>query len=476
MEPSQPSSAVELIYQQIEDLVADTNHAGYSLREPEGVEHLLRAAIAWDYTVKDPLIEGLIQKYFYPRIIELTGIDPEALYDAAHKYKTERRQHDRNSTILQGLSNATNLILRNQYDDASEVLADSLFRAEALRSERPLSPISSVAEKLDWLRADLARTQGLRHIGMVQKTIPALDDATGGFQGLNLITAKSGEGKTMLVTQVALDILEDREDVCCLFVSMDMIYDTLMRRFITNRSRLPFNVVRSGSTERGWTEQERAEIERGMLSLQSLGQRIEVLDRFNFPIVTRSNIMRQARRLQERTGCENIIILVDFIELTPAPDVVREKDEWVIEEYRTIADLLGNNGFVFGIAESGKSETAYARGTAANIKGSYRKVMRADCVITLNSFDEQELLNNWDINEATGYLSYRAEAGPYEFKPAEAKKAGARAARIRKTLQERGEAPIMLKIDKARDGAKKVEINIMNYFQRNYFLPLEIKR
>lgn len=435
--------------------------------EKDIADSIIDQAIEFDGSIRDKRIEFYLKRHFWSKIQELTGVDLEYIFDyLEEKQATEQKQrHD--DAVYKGIYEALGDAEDGNFQQAKERVQIAFEKAESIQSGRQLAPVISVAQGIPFLQQQLRETLGLAHTGLIQKVLPELDEHTFGFDGLTLITAQSGGGKTMFVIQTVLEILKLYEDTCCLFVSADMTADRVMLRMLTNRSRLPIREVKTGKVDFGWDAEQRLYIDKGFAELAKIGQRVQVVDRFSMPNPTRRNIQRAATKLMEATGCERCIIVVDFLELLPIPEDEKNPDHFIIEEMRTLAD---NGHIVFAICESGKSETNYARGSAKNIKGDYRKIMRADIVITINQCIDDELLDLYEISNE-GYVNLRASKEPFE--ESNARKRATRADRIRKALKHRGQIPCMMKIDKGRDGAECGEFYVVNHYRRNYFTPLK---
>jgi hypothetical protein len=443
-------------------MAGDTNFS-----DKDVVDAIIDEAIEFDGRVRDKRIEFYIKRHFWSKIQELTGADIDYIFDYLEEKQTaeQKRRHD--DTVYKGILSALGEAEDGNFQQAKERVQVAFEKAESIASGRQLAPIINVAQGVPFLQQQLKETLGLAYTGLIQRAIPELDNHTFGFDGLTLITAASGGGKTMFVIQTVLEILNIYDDICCLFVSADMTADRVMLRMLTNRSRLEIRDVKTGKVGYGWDEEQKVYINKGFAELQKVGPRIQVVDRFSMPNPTRRNIQRAATRLMEETGCERCIIVVDFLELLPIPEDEKNPDHFIIEEMRTLAD---NGHIVFAICESGKSETNYARGSAKNIKGDYRKIMRADIVITINPCIDDELLDLYEISNE-GYVNLRASKEPFEEN--NARKRALRAERIRKGLKMRGQIPCMMKIDKGRDGAECGEFYVINHYRRNYFTPLK---
>lgn len=459
----------DLMHEQVATLCEDLD-AFFDAGTDEYNDALIEAGIKWDMEHKDSRIELFVKRYFWKEIQRITGVDLDYIFDYLEKFQEKQRKEEQHSRLLDGLQQGVNSLMSSKdIQGTLQALTKTVINTENIIADRPTQPIVSLGADLDGLRTSLKSTQGVEFIGLTQNVIPRLDKATGGFGGLNLITAKSNEGKTAFVIQNVLEIMTTRSDVCCLFVSLDMLRPRVNLRCLVNRARIPIRVARSGSTPEGWTPQERLAVEKGFTALEKLGNRFRVLDRFNFPHATRHSINREMRHLMDESECENIILVIDFLELMVPPVEEKNPDDWLIEQVRWIADNMNDQSVVFCICESGKGDS-YARGSAANVKGSYRKVMRSDCVITLSVMTDEEITDFYEINDHDFY-NRRPDKDPPSFK--NDKEMLKVSKRIKKLLKHDGLAPIMLKIDKARDGAERDEFYIQSHWRQNYFTPLE---
>lgn len=437
------------------------------LNTPEGKDELILSAIEWDNSIRTPLTNLFIRRHFWPEIQRLTGVDLDYVLDIAeaHEHHKKRTKHD--ELLSEGLSRAANALEQGAPAQAKEIINTALIAAENALLERAYIPISDTSDMLSSLRKDLQLTQGVKFTGLTQGTIPELDDATEGHQGLILVAAKSGEGKTMLVLQNMLDIVATHDDVCALFISLDMRKERILTRMLTNRVHLPINTVRKGTGPTGWTDAEKVKIEEGFSTLKTLGKRIRVVDRFNFPVATRGNILKEMNRLMEASNTNHCLVAVDFLGLLPVPDSVKDPDDWRIKEMQDLRDEMNGDPLIC-ITESRKNDPGENRGSADNVKGTGRTVYLADLVMTLTPWRNEDLLLCYNITE-DGFPNLRAETEPWKGSRDEK---DARANRIRKALARRGEAPVMLKIDKARDGATRTEIDLINRFTENRFTSL----
>ena len=444
----------------VQSLAAQTVEDGYSLSELEGRHHLANLAIKWDLMRGNRENSLFIALYLWPEIERLTGIDRVYIFDHIDTIQELVKKEKHDKILADAFAECRDFTEFEQFGAAKTKLTEAFERADAALNERPPEPIRLVSDCITDLRFDLLDTQGKKYTGYCQKSLPDLDDATGGFRGLTLLAGKSGEGKTILALQNTLDVLRNYEDICAVILSMDMLQTPLLRRMASHCALLPLSTVRSGTTPTGWTEEERTAVERGLAELQTLGNRIKILDRFNFSNPNRQSIIREMARHMELTGKSHCILVVDLVELLPTPERLKseyDRESWQIDEFRTIADSM-NEDPLLGLCKAGKGD---AVGNAM-VKGNADKVQRSDMVITIESFKEEELLGFYDINN--GYITLRAKKEIYKEKDA-----AERAKEIRKALQQDGKSPMVLSVTKGRDGAKKTSFNVVNHFEKNMF-------
>jgi len=438
----------------------DTLAQGCDLALPAGKDDLLHRGLRWE--VGQPRAHSLfIKRYFIPELARLVDEDEEYIYDAWEAWE----QRERQEKYREAINDAIGFIVDNGLsgDSAREAFSDALRVADNILSERASEPICSLSDELSQMRSRLAAMQGKQFLGLTQGTIPALDEATGGLQGLTLMTAKSGGGKTTLALQVVRDILERYEDACVLIVSLDMKKWRIQDRLLTGCVGLPIRIVQSGSTTEGWTPEEKRRVETGFTSLEKLAHRIRILDEDNFTNASRHNIIREQASLLNASKCEQIVTLIDFMQLMPVPPEKRalEIDDFLIDEVKKLANA--SNGPTLVITESTKS-AAEVRGSNANVKGSNRIVMRADCIITLAEWNDNELLGYYDINNG-GLIARCVEPPNNKSEAAKLLK------QIKEALKMRGETPVHIDIGKGRDGAERASFEVIHHYRKSMVTP-----
>jgi DnaB helicase-like protein len=443
--------------------------------KPEGSsawqDQLLRRAIEWDAKNTGKYDALDLRRHFWDPLLSQCNANYDELADLLADERAKRQQHEYKQALIKGLMGAVDGLDSGDFQGVLDSLKATVKKAESVKTKQVTIP--TVGDEIDAMWEDLRLTQGVEFTGMAQRVLPAIDDATDGFQGLITITATSGGGKTMFVMQNVLELLERYENACSIVVSMDMDKRRMMRRIPSNRAKISLKKLRKGSGPGGWTDGELVDVRKGMADTARLGRRIRILDRFNFPDVNLATLQAQGELFKEETGCDTVIYVFDYLQLIPTPDSVHaaQRDEYQMDIVRALADWNAPAP-TFLISEANKVD-GDVRGGKERIKGSARIINLSDLIITLNDITEQELVDNWNL--VHGEPHRRALHSPWDASvtPAEARKKSQHARKIKQALSKKGEAPMMLKIDKARDGAEKTEIYLMSHFRENYFLPLE---
>lgn len=448
------------IAEAVQRLVMGTAEAGHSLTTPAGRDHLIQSAIRWDLLNDNRSNALFIELYFWPEIERLTGVDSDYIFGHLETVRQQIRQEKHDQIITSAFSAAAELCNMGEVGGAKEGVDAALNAAAEALAERPAEPVKLLSDCITEIRSDLLSTQGVRYTGFIQRSLPKLDDATGGLRGLVLLAGKSGTGKTILALQNTMDILKNRSDVSALILSMDMLQRVVWRRMVSHCAMLSLWQTRSGSTETGWNDAERIAVEKSLSDLSQLGKRIAILDRFNYPNPSRASLVQRMARHMDTTNTEHILLVVDLLELWPAPEKLKteyDRESWQIDDFRTIADNM-NEDALYALCKSGKGDAA----GAAIVKGNADKVQRADIAITIEEFKDDEINKMYDINN--DYPTLRAKKEPFK---GDAKAAADRAKEIRERLSDRGESPLVVSVVKGRDGAKKTSFNAINHFEKN---------
>lgn len=275
---------------------------------------------------------------------------------------------------------------------------------EANQPAPPKGP-PSLDEELDAFEQQyLARFRGREHIGLPQRTIPLLDDKSLGLRGFMLLAAPPSVGKTALGLQLGVDVVRANEDACFVFVSLEMSKHAMMARVVSRFSRLDWSILHFGSTRRPaaagealFSREELGQISEAKDVIRMFGSRMLFLESKDFSAgVSASEILRHVRALQERTGTSRAFVLVDYLQVLPAPPDKRseiEEDRWRIGEMLRLRDCLGgDNNALMVISEARKSRGGEDWGASlSDVMGTARATYSPDAVMLLQPASAEDL-------------------------------------------------------------------------------------
>lgn len=91
-------------------------------------------------------------------------------------------------------------------------------------------------------------------IGLSQRTLPALDEASLGLRGLVILAGAPSAGKTSLALQLGTDVLRAHADAVCGVASLEMPRDDLYTRIEARLAELEWGILMRGSARPGLGE------------------------------------------------------------------------------------------------------------------------------------------------------------------------------------------------------------------------------
>jgi replicative DNA helicase len=188
---------------------------------------------------------------------------------------------------------------------------------------------TSLYSDLEGFEESLVETHGREFIGLPSGCFPRLDSMLDGWQGLGLLAAQPGIGKTTLLLQTGLGIVTVNEDAVFLFVSLEMGRDAMKRRLVSQTTRIPYRTLRKG--EKGldagedglhFSEKTRARLRQGLANLRDLAPRIAILDSEDFSGIVSTEdfgdrLVQKVEAFKAKTGCSRAFVVVDHLGKLP---------------------------------------------------------------------------------------------------------------------------------------------------------------
>lgn len=472
------------------DLVSRSEHA-YAFRAREIVDRhkaggeaiwtdrAFEDALAHDERTTDPRARVDLDKYFWP--VMRTSLDlPE---DTVREcLQDRRRQADRNreQKALEKQSRAHERLLDEYRENLAEMGPEAALRRlheEIDRLRRgglrlKVEEVLHVAEELRAHEERLEKWRGREYIGLPQKTLEALDEATLGLRGLMVLAAAPNVGKTALSVQLGTDIVVHNEDACFVFLSLEMTRWDILSRIKCRLAEMDWKTLVFGSQRsRGevgfYTAEELGRLQKAERSCRTW-DRIVILDEKNFPQdeATVEKLVREVQALKARTGTTRAFVLVDYLQVFPIPEhearnirTDLDADKWRIGAMRDLRDYLEEDA-VMVISEarkpSGTSGDKWG-GALADVMGAARGAYTPDMVFLFSPFTDEDLAEQFGL-----WKTDKKGDGQKLDKEAVQKK--------RETLQETGLSLNKLIIAKGRDGVTRKDIPLSFWFKRSAFI------
>lgn len=419
----------------------------------QGVNDLVRDAIVFDGTVNGREKSLQLEKFFWPEICKQAGIDMEFVLLIANEVRAEEaaeRQKRRADA-------AAEAALKAYQEGDTETFVSLLHEVRRhLLGEQRLDPIVKVSDRLERHTEYLARTRGQRWIGLIQKTLPELDEATLGLRGLIAIPAGPNSGKTILASQLFQDVLFANPDACGVFISWEMTGDEILTRMKSRLTNTEWRDLRLKNTPELLAEADRA--------VSIIGDRFTIIDQGNCSKydLTAERVIREIDWIKRDTGCKRCVVVLDYAQLWPVPDTGRpltdiQRDDYIVDELKKIRYHLGEDPFLV-IYETNKTD-GYSGKNLSKMKGSGRGAYGSDCVFFLNQLSDEDLLENFILHN--GGIVPRAKYS--DEAPPTGRELQRQAEEIRAILKTRGYDYLELNISKGRDGTEKKRIFLTNY-------------
>lgn len=302
-----------------------------------------------------------------------------------------------------------------------------------------------------------------------------LDRRTRGLQGLTIFGAKPGTGKTALGgIEVPLGICRHHpeNDAVVIVVSLDMGRFDLYRRVQSNLSDLDWRVLMYGSPKEdrehgsdfSSSDSKRIAVGLKRLKKEQVDRRFVILDRSVLgDDITAARLIAVLESCKADCQAERALLVVDYLQLLPVPDDVANRGDLTADKFRvrllqdvidgskTTANPLGDA--VIAISEARKPSTSKDPWgqSLSELMGTARVGYAPTAALLYRPMVYRELSKYYD-------LPLNSEAEGEQF---------------RQKLIDAGIAPLILILDKGRDGMSRGEWGVEFHFKKTQFRELQ---
>lgn len=337
-------------------------------------------------------------------------------------------------------------------------------------------PIIGLNEYFNLQQKFLKKHRGKDLIGLRTSKISEFNEKLLGLRELILLAAAPNVGKTALTIQLGIDVLENEEEACLVYVSLEMSSLTIFNRITFHLADMDFNTFVQGSQkiqdveeEVFFTKEEFGKIERAEKKIKSFGERLQIIDLEMCPFIDSKMIINYVELLKEKTKCKKAIVIIDYLQVWPTSQGVRntnenEADKWRIGEIKKIRDGIQNDPvIVISEARKPSGNNDQWGGDLSDIMGSARQSYTPDIVMLLNPLMPKQLEKLW-TKHISNKLPDIWSDDHNEDKEGQ---------KIKNFLAHHGIAICTLHAPKVRDGMQKFNINLVFYFRKNKFAKFD---
>lgn len=440
---------------------------GLSMESEGDKWEYIHRCMAYDETITNPKRALSLLNHFWPEVQQISGMEHSAIYEVCQTVRREKIQAERKKALSVALSQSKNSLSTDlSHEEITDSLRASLIEIETsyaysqpTRVSPPQLLLSSDAEILN----DIASKD---YLGIAQGVLPQLDEMLSGLRGLTILAGDTNIGKTILLLQLALGSILNNPDVCCLFVSLEMPPQTLRFRILQHLTGMSLKEL-AQALRRGDSKAVKAM----EMMEQSILPKLHIIHPeepagFVFSV---ANVCNESDQLKQLSGCDNCLIIVDYIGLMPIDENRYRTD--LAQEKKRIADLIAirnhsHSGAVLAVSEMRKksSDQGVADRTSDDISGSARAMYSASNVLLMYRFSDLMLLNHFSCN--MDYLQLKKYPDKKTAKDLKGDNAE-EIENIKQKLDDMSIFPMQIKVDKIRDGGKKGKLNILMHWKNN---------
>lgn len=329
--------------------------------------------------------------------------------------------------------------------------------------------VRAIGERWKEHNARLKTYRGKQMIGL-KTGLPVFDRNTLGVRGLFFIAARPGAGKTTFTLQVCIGVCRHHaeNDAVVIVVSLDMDAHDLMDRIHCNLGGVDWQVLKFGSKEEDRepgkmfskaAAEQLAEAEQ-RLKDEQVGARLMILDRTDLgDNITAARLAAVVKEAKKKTGAKRAVLVVDYLQLVPVPEEEAGSDlaadkarvrlvQQVIEGSRTADNPAGDAALV--ISEARKPPNAKEKwgSSRSELMGSARLAYAADAVLLYHEMSDKQVMEHYGLGKDD-------------------------VAAKRKALADKGVVPLVLNLEKGRDGMRRGYWTAEFDYRRSVFVEKE---
>lgn len=344
------------------------------------------------------------------------------------------------------------------------------FQRRAMEISGLTAPtVGTVGEQWKEHEAQLDKYRGRHFVGL-QTGLAVLDERTLGLRGVGTLGSPPNLGKTALALEIAIGVCRHHEqnDVVVVFAALDMPKKDLISRIKCNLAGMEASVLLRGSSDKGEylgsfnkADRKKLKTAKRRMAEEEIGRRLLILDRQDLGEYTSAEkLVAILQDLKTRVGARRGLLILDYLQILPVPPSLGKRPEMEQDRYRirVMQDVVEltrtednpNGDAVLFISEARKPPNAKEQwgGSLSEFMGTARLTYAVDFALLFKRMSDSEIHEWFGVDKD-------AVKG------------------LRETLDHQGIAPMMLSLEKARDGMTKGKWGIRYFFRTSRLQEIE---
>ena len=317
--------------------------------------------------------------------------------------------------------------------------------------------------------AQLDKYRGHSFVGLCTG-LATLDDKTLGLRGVGTLGSPPNLGKTALALEIALGVCRHHEQnaAVVVFLALDMSKKDLVSRIKCNLANMEASVLFKGSPAGAKrpggfnkADRQKRKLAKQRMVDEEIGRRMLILDRQDLgEEISAEKLAAILHEVKSRVGASRALLIVDYLQILPVPQSLGNRPEMEQDKYRirvmqdvvemTRSEANPNGDAVLFISEARKPPNAKEQWGVAlsDFMGTARLTYAVDYALLFTRMSDKEICEWFGVEKAAVQSK-------------------------RDKLDAQGIAPMMLCLEKARDGMVKGKWGFRYHFKTSRFQEIE---
>lgn len=229
-------------------------------------------------------------------------------------------------------------------------------------------------------------------LGIMIDTIPEINEKMLGLRGLICLAAAPNCGKTSLAVQLILEAVLKDEDVCGIFISLEMDPVTIYEHMYRLCADMTFRELFFRSDVDFSSNKAQADKE-----MDSIKNRMFIVSAENLEGANTDDVIRYARSVLKKSGCKRMFMVIDYLQIWPLPSEydklsTLDRDKRLMVEMKKLAHAFPQDAIML-ISEARKPAKSNEQWSMdlADLSGSGRLAYAFEAVFVINGLSTKAI-------------------------------------------------------------------------------------